>query len=163
MQNSRTTDKYRKVIKDRQTNDKTPENEVRISAKTRISKYITYTARLLLERTDLEIVTLKASGLAARDAVQVAEILRHNIIGLHQRNRISTVEVVDEYEPLEEGLDRVQVKRNLAVIEIQLSRKADAFDVKDPGYQPPLVDIDPKAEDELKKNSPKQSTFQTRR
>jgi len=123
----RTTDKYRKVFKDRQQHsDKTPENEVKISAGTSISRYITYTARLLLEK-NLDVVLLKASGLACRDAVQVAEILRHNITGLHQENSISTVEVVDEYEPLEEGLERVQVKRNLAVLEIKLSKKNLVF------------------------------------
>jgi len=148
MQQARTTDKYRKVEKGRQPNE-TPENEVRISANKRIAGYITYTARLLLEK-GLDVVTLKASGSAARDAVQVAEILRHKIVNLHQLNKISTVEVIDEYEPLEEGLTNVQVKRNLAVIEIQLSKKGfSAEGQKSPGYQSPLP-VDIKEEEEIR-------------
>ena len=109
MQRARTTDKYRKVIKEKTLNEKTPENEVRISANTRNSRYITYISRKLLI-DELELVTLKASGRAARDAVQVSEILRHNITNLHQRTVISTIEVVDEYEPLETGLETVKIR-----------------------------------------------------
>jgi len=59
---TRTTDKYRKVFKDRTINEKAPDYEVRISSKSLgISKYIKYTAGLLLDKK-LEFVILKASG-----------------------------------------------------------------------------------------------------
>ena len=34
---------------------------------------------------------------------------------------MDTIQIVDEYEPLEEGLDKVIIERNLAVLEITLS------------------------------------------
>jgi len=48
---------------------------VRISANRRRGAYIAYAARLLLENKNDKVV-LKASGLAAKHAVEVAEILR---------------------------------------------------------------------------------------
>jgi len=56
----RTSDKYTRVFKDKES-DKAAENEVRISGKGGIYKYISYTARLLLEK-NLEVVILKATG-----------------------------------------------------------------------------------------------------
>jgi len=139
-------DKYEKV---RQHAQNTPENEVKISSNSQsISKYITYTAGLLLEKK-LELVILKASGLACRDAVQVAEILRHNITSLHQESKITTVDVTDEYEPLEEGLEKLQIKRKIAVLEIKLSKKASALSESAPGYQKPL-EVNADQETELK-------------
>jgi len=139
-------DKYEKV---RQHAQNTPENEVKISSNSQsISKYITYTAGLLLEKK-LELVILKASGLACRDAVQVAEILRHNITSLHQESKITTVDVTDEYEPLEEGLEKLQIKRKIAVLEIKLSKKASALSESAPGYQKPL-EVNAEQETELK-------------
>jgi DNA-binding protein len=139
-------DKYEKI---RQQAQNTPENEVKISSNNQsISKYITYTAGLLLEKK-LDVVILKASGLACRDAVQVAEILRHNITNLHQESKITSVDVLDEYEPLEEGLEKVQIKRKIAVMEIKLSKKDNVLDKNAPGFQLPL-DTKIEAENELK-------------
>merc|ERR1712137_1418761 len=42
----------------------------------------------------------------------------------------------DEYEPLEEGLDKVSDTRTLSCIEIKLSK--DSLDTGDKGYQAPL-------------------------
>jgi len=57
---NRTMDKYTKVAKDRDA-DKAAENEVRISGDGGIYKYISYTARLLVEK-NFDIVFLKATG-----------------------------------------------------------------------------------------------------
>merc|ERR1711953_34263 len=59
---------------------------------------------------------------------------------------LSTTEIVDEYEPLEEGLDKVTETRTLSCIEIKLSK--DELDTSDKGYQAPLpesevTDYDP--------------------
>merc|ERR1712039_1121564 len=56
--------------------------------------------------------------------------------GLHQITSLSTVEIVDEYEPLEEGLEKVTDTRNVSTIEITLSK--DALDTSNKGYQPPI-------------------------
>ncbi len=131
---SRTTDKYVKIKK---AGDTAPENEIRIRAVPRIGRYISYAASLLLEKK-LDTVLIKASGNAAKSACQITEILRHRIKGLHQVSALKTITVVDEYEPREEGLDRVSVERKLAVLEITLSLKAGVLDEKAPGYQAPL-------------------------
>jgi len=131
---SRTTDKYVKIKK---ASDTAPENEIRIRAVPRIGRYISYAASLLLEKK-LDTVLIKASGNAAKSACQIAEILRHRIKDLHQVSALKTITVVDEYEPREEGLDRVSVERKLAVLEITLSLKSGVLDTNAPGYQAPL-------------------------
>lgn len=136
--NPRTTDKYTKVKKQA---DKAPENEIRIRAVPRIGRYISYAATLLLGDKDgakLDSIILKASGNAAKSACQIAEILRHKIVGLHQENILKTIPVTDEYEPKEEGLDKVTVERKLAVLEIHLSLKEGVLNSKSVGYQAPL-------------------------
>jgi len=145
MSNPRTTDKYIKVKKQA---DKAPENEIRIRAVPRIGRYISYAATLLLEKK-LDKIVIKASGNATKSACQIAEILRHRILGLHQLNILKTIPVIDEYEPKEEGLDKVTVERKLAVLEILLSLKEGVLDTKAPGYQVPLPK-DQVQEEELK-------------
>ncbi|RLN93420.1 hypothetical protein BBJ28_00011767 [Nothophytophthora sp. Chile5] len=81
-------------------------------------------------------VMLKAMGNAISKAVTVAEILKHRVAHLHQVTQISSIETVDVYEPLEEGLDRIETKRHIPGISIQLS--LDELDRDDPGYQSPI-------------------------
>ena len=129
-----TTSKYVKVRKEKET---TPENEIRMTGTNYVGKYITYAATLILEKK-IETIVLKATGIATKGACLVAEILRHRIPNLHQLNVLKTITVLDEYEPTEEGLDKVVVDRKLAVLEIFLSNKEGALDVTAPGYQAPL-------------------------
>ena len=129
-----TTRKYMKVKREK---DETPDNEIRLTGTNYVGKYITYAGTLLLEQQKEEVI-LKATGIATKGACLVAEILRHRIVGLHQLIELKTITVTDEYEPLEEGLDRVTVERKLAVLEIHLSTKEDRFDTNAPGYQAPL-------------------------
>lgn len=46
--------------------------------------------------------------------------------------------IKDEYEPKEEGLDRVVIERTLTVFEVILSLDGSKVDVNHYGYQPPL-------------------------
>jgi len=85
-------------------------------------------------KKNLEVVILKATGQAASVAVSVAEILKHQIAGLYQENTIKNVTVVDEYLPKEEGLDKVTIKRDLAVLEIKLSKNAKKLDERSVGF-----------------------------
>jgi len=144
----RTMDKYTKVLKDREA-DKAAENEVRISGAGGIYKYISYAARLLVEK-NLDVVFLKATGQAASVAVNVAEILKSQIAGLNQENTIKSVTVSDEYLPKEEGLDKVVIKRELAVLEIKLSKKAELLNSKSAGFQL-AVKVTPELEEAEKK------------
>jgi hypothetical protein len=54
--------------------------------------------------------------------VKLAELIKHRVKGLYQTNDISNIEIVDEYEPLEEGLDLLKFKRNVTMLSITLSK-----------------------------------------
>lgn len=49
-------------------------------------------------------------------ALWVAEVLRRKVSGLHQIIEVKEREIVDVYEPREEGLVRVEQKRFLTII-----------------------------------------------
>merc|ERR1711879_936497 len=55
---------------------------------------------------------------------------------LHQITSLGSAEIIDEYEPLEEGLDKVTDTRNVSIIDIKLSK--EPLDTSDKGYQPPI-------------------------
>ena len=73
---------------------------------------------------------------AVESAVKLAELIKHRIKGLHQCNKISHITIVDEYEPLEEGLDHLKFTRIVTMLEIVLSKKQ--LNTKDIGYQAPI-------------------------
>lgn len=76
-------------------------------------------------------------GRAINKAVTIAEILKRKM-PLHQSNSLSSVEMVDVFEPLEEGLDTVTSRRFVSCMKITLSKTAEGIDKNDIGYQPPL-------------------------
>lgn len=133
-------DKYRRVHKEK-AKEEVPENEIRITARGRASSYITYAAKCFIE-DGKDTVVLKATGTALSIAVSVTEIVKRRHKGLHQVTKIGCTEIVDEYEPLEEGLDTVLDTRQVSFIEITLSKKQ--LDNKDMGYQPPLPESEVK-------------------
>lgn len=57
---------------------------------------------------------------------------------LHQINALSSVEMIDVFEPLEEGLDIVTSRRYVSCMKITLSITGEGIDRNDIGYQPPL-------------------------
>jgi hypothetical protein len=75
-------------------------------------------------------------GRAINKAVTIAEILKRKM-PLHQLNSLSSVEMIDVYEPMEEGLDVVTSRRYVSCMKITLSLTTD-LDVTHSGYQPPL-------------------------
>ena len=81
-------------------------------------------------------------GRAINKAVTIAEILKRKR-PLHQWNTLSSVEMVDIYEPIEEGLDRVESRRYVSCLTITLSLTLLAGDedmsTQHPGYQSPLA------------------------
>jgi hypothetical protein len=76
-------------------------------------------------------------GRAINKAVTIAEILKRKM-PLHQLNTLSSVEMVDVYEPLEEGLDPVTSRRYVSCMKITLTLVADNIDTNHSGYQAPL-------------------------
>lgn len=73
---------------------------------------------------------------AVETAVKLAELIKHRIKGLHQINKINHITIVDEYEPLEEGLDHLKFTRIVTMLEIMLSK--NELDTSDVGYQAPI-------------------------
>lgn len=127
-------DKYRKVFKPKEDVAKA-EEEIRVTAVGSVSAYVSRAATVFNELSKPYII-VQATGNALTKAVTAAEVIKRRFKGLHQITELKTVEIVDEYEPLEEGLDKVIDTRSLPVIEIKLSK--DPLDTSDKGYQPPL-------------------------
>ena len=125
-----TLDKYRKVP---QESTKTEENEIRVTTNGRVSNYISYAAKLFLEKKMTKCI-IKGSGPAISKVCMTAEILRQRIKGLHEENKITSIQIVDVYEPREEGLDTVKLSKNLTVFEVILALDPNDLDVKSPGY-----------------------------
>ncbi|KAL7506547.1 hypothetical protein ACHAWX_000659 [Stephanocyclus meneghinianus] len=82
-------------------------------------------------------VELKAMGKAINKAVTIAEILKRKL-PLHQITTLSSCEIINVYEPLEEGLDTVVNQHYVSCLTITLSEDSSGLDVNDKGYQPPL-------------------------
>jgi len=127
-------DKYRRVPKVKETEAK-PENEIRVTAVGSVSAYVSFAAKVFNEMSKDELI-VKATGNALAKAVTLTEVIKRRFKGLHQITALSTQEIIDEYEPLEEGLEKVIDKRNVAYLEIKLSKKD--LDTKAVGYQAPI-------------------------
>jgi ribonuclease P/MRP protein subunit RPP25 len=109
--------------------------EVRITQQGKPRNYISYAMNLFSKGSDT--ICLKAMGRAINKAVTIAEILKRKM-PLHQCNALSSVEMIDVFEPLEEGLDTVTSRRYVSCMKITLSRTAEGLDTNDIGYQAPL-------------------------
>lgn len=109
--------------------------EVKITQQGKPKNYISYAMNLFSQGADR--VVLKAMGRAISKAVTIAEILKRKI-PLHQVTLLTSSEIIDIYEPLEEGLDVVESTRYVSCMTITLSVTSDGLDVTDIGYQPPL-------------------------
>ncbi|KAF0688224.1 Aste57867_20094 [Aphanomyces stellatus] len=135
-------DKYRRGEKKTDFDEKNASpNEIRITQTGKPRGYVTYATKLLVPTGDVNPagdIVLKAMGNAISKAVAVAETLKHEIPNLHTVTNISSIDTVDVYEPLEEGLDVVETQRRIPSISIQLALNVSAVDLKAPGYQKPI-------------------------
>merc|ERR1719247_3392943 len=141
-----TMDKYRKVVKPREQTVK-DDDEIRVTAAGSVSAYVAYAAKIFNEMEKPKIV-VKGTGNALSKVVTAAEVIKRRFKGLHQVTNLGNTEIIDEYEPLEEGLDKVVDTRNVSFIEITLSK--EALDTNNKGYQPPLP------EDQVKDYDPEE-------
>merc|ERR1719204_2656341 len=128
-------DKYRKVDKPRDETAVMDDGEIRITAMGSVSAYVSRAAKVFNE-LEKQQVCIKASGNALTKAVTLAEVVKRRFKDLHQITTLGSTQIVDEYEPLEEGLDKVIDTRTVSVIEIRLSK--EPLDTSDKGYQPPI-------------------------
>ncbi|KAK1326926.1 hypothetical protein QJS10_CPA01g00357 [Acorus calamus] len=127
-------DRYQRVEKPR---DETPmkENEIRVMAQGRMRNYITYAITLLQERNSNEIV-LKAMGRAINKTVMIVELIKRRVVGLHQTTVTGSTDIIDTWEPLEEGLLPLETTRHVSMITITLSK--NELEKSSPGYQSPI-------------------------
>lgn len=147
-----TLDKYQKVTKE---SSKSAENEILVSNKGDPMRHITY-GTALLKDGGKTCLTVKASGAAMARAVKVALYLRKRVPGIALLTKITNREVVDEYEPLEEGLDKVVVTRKMVVLEITCS--SETLDTKDIGYKGPITEEEIESEKVYLETRRKEST-----
>ena len=132
---------YRRVRKEDKDGEKpaTAENEVRVVASRGQRMYIKYAIDILTGgegKTKHDSVKLTGMGNAVYNVVNVTEILKRRVKGLHQTTEISSQTLKDQYEAIEEGKEGLEVERKVSVIEVVLSTKP--LDTKHIGYQAPL-------------------------
>eukprot|EP01118_Nematostelium_gracile_P000001 TRINITY_DN0_c0_g1_i1.p1 TRINITY_DN0_c0_g1~~TRINITY_DN0_c0_g1_i1.p1 ORF type:complete len:267 (-),score=83.00 TRINITY_DN0_c0_g1_i1:35-835(-) len=128
-------DKYRRVEKPKTQEEPISESEIRITTQGKMRSYISYASNLFQEKQEKTVV-LKAMGRAINKTVTIAEILKRRVPNLAQNTHIESTDITDVWEPLEEGLDRVESTRHVSSITITLS--LNPLDTKSPGYQPPV-------------------------
>ena len=118
-------------------------NEIRITQQGKPRNYISY-AIGLFNKEGNDSITLKAMGRAINKAVTITEILKRKM-PLHQITELSSEEIIDVFEPLEEGLDVVESKRYVSCMVVTLSKTGKGMDTSHIGYQAPLPleDIQP--------------------
>lgn len=113
------------------------ENEIRVKAQTRPFVYAAYAGKLLLENKQKNVFML-ATGSATSKAIQSVEYIRRRVANLQVCYEIESTEFIDEYEPLVEGLDHVQVRRLVPTLKAHLFLgKNQELEAK-PGYMPAL-------------------------
>ena len=73
---------------------------------------------------------------AMQSAVNLAELVKRRVKGIHSQTEIEVSSLIDEYEPKEEGLDNLKFERQVTMIVIRLTK--EAIDSKHHGYQEPV-------------------------
>lgn len=119
---------YKKVNKDKQ---KTEENEIRVTSKGLIKSYLGYAFRVLdTDKLNNNELIVKATGNAIVKALILIELIKRRIGNLHQINDISSMEIIDEFEPTIEGLEHIQQKRRVTAMETRLLKELKNEDDK---------------------------------
>ena len=112
----------------------TAQNEIRVTSKGQIKKYLGYALRVLT-KTELKDLRIRATGNAIVKALILIEIVKRRVGDLHQINEITSTEIIDELEPQVEGLEKIEQKRRVTCLDCHLSK--DPLDTQHVGYQPP--------------------------
>ena len=113
-------EKYRRVEKSQET---LPPNELRVRRGVGIGRYLRRAVELLNGK-ETDSVVIKGVSNAMESAVKLAELIKHRVKRLYQSTTIENITIVDEYEPLEEGLDHLKFERNVTMLTIVLSKSA---------------------------------------
>lgn len=122
---------YEKVQKEK---EQTVENEIRVMAKGQIKKYLGYALRILT-KTDFKSLEIRGTGNAIVKALILIELVKRRVGDLHQVNNITSTEIVDEFRPIVEGLEKVEQRRRVTCLNCVLSK--EPLDSSNIGYQEP--------------------------
>ncbi|EKF29919.1 hypothetical protein MOQ_006278 [Trypanosoma cruzi marinkellei] len=144
-------EEYRRVRKTDGEKEKGqgPENEIRVTAKHGQRSYITYAIALLRGedgKVQNDTIKISAMGAAIHNAVNIAEIVKRRVVGLHQTTDVSSEIIHDEYEAIDGKKENMKVERKVSTILITLSLKP--LDPNHVGYQPPLPESEVKEQDD---------------
>ena len=88
------------------------------------------------------MVYMIGTGAATAKIIQAIEYLRKRMKGVHVAYQIESTKFNDEYEPLEEGLDKVLITRLVATLKAQITIKTPEAINNLPGYMKPLSEED---------------------
>lgn len=114
------------------------ENEIHVTSRQDPINFLRY-AIFLFEKRNLPYLKFKASGSAISSLVNLSEILKKVIPGIHQFNKIYTLKYEQDYEPKEKGLDHVTIVRNVPILEISFYKVLPDIDLSlEYGYQPAI-------------------------
>ncbi len=124
--------KYRRVQKARDE-EAIPENEIRVRHDARIGRYLRR-ANDLFNRSENPFTSLEIRGIgpSIESVLKLTELIKHRFYDIHQMTEVTMSEFVDEFEPLEEGLDVVKLTKHQPMLKITLSK--DPLDKKAAGY-----------------------------
>lgn len=111
------------------------EHEIHLTSKQDPINFLKY-AIFLFEKRNLPYIKFKASGSAIAGLVNISEILKKVVPGVHQINRIYTLKYEQDYEPKEKGLDHVTIVRNVPILEISFYKELPELEMENwPGFQ----------------------------
>lgn len=121
-------DKYRLAPRAQEDKGSAQDDLVRVQRDNQPGSYVKY-AMSLFEEKNLDSCTFRGSGSAIPMAIQAANILKYKMgeVTLYQRTNVGTTRYTEVYEPLEEGLEKIERPREVAYIEIIISKNADSL------------------------------------
>ena len=86
-------------------------------------------------KRNMDSIEIRGTGNAIVKALILIELVKRRVGDLHQINNITSTEIVDEFEPVVEGLEKIEQKRRVTCLNCVLSKSP--LNTDDIGYQPP--------------------------
>ena len=78
-----------------------------MTSKGQIKSYLGYAFRVF-NKMEQRTLIIKATGNAIVKALILIELVKRRVGDLHQINKIYSMELVDEFEPIVEGLEKIE-------------------------------------------------------
>ena len=97
-----------------------PKNELRVGPLRPTKTYISQAIDLFTDEKEKTVI-VKGRGKAVSSVVNIAEVVKRRVKGIHQLTEMESTEVVDVYEPKEGGDKYVYRENRFVVIKIMVS------------------------------------------